>query len=91
MQGPTVPRHLFYISVKDRDFAVIGDTGIHDKVGEEYWSQMCTDMETEFRRSNFVKGLVNAIHRAADSLTKYYPLAHDDRNELSDEISIGQI
>ena len=82
---------LFYISVKDRDFAVIGDEGIHTKVGEGYWEDLCREMEKSFRSSLFVEGLVNAIHKAADSLATYFPWQSNDENELSDDISIGHI
>ncbi|MFT4660309.1 MAG: putative membrane protein [Patiriisocius sp.] len=82
---------LFYISVKDRDFAVIGDEGIHAKVIDGYWEDLCREMEKFFRSAHFVEGLVQAIHKAADSLATYFPFQLDDANELSDDISVGHI
>jgi len=48
-------------------------------------------MEVEFRKSHFVEGLVNAIEKAANSLAKHFPISGSDSNELSDDISVGNI
>ena len=31
---------LFYIALKDHKFAVLGDAGIHQKVGDEFWGKV---------------------------------------------------
>ena len=82
---------LFYLSVKDQDFAVIGDKGIHEKVGEQYWFDLSREMEKEFRQNHFIEGLVAAINKAAAELARFFPVASDDKNELTDDLSIGQI
>ena len=30
---------IVYVAIKDRQLAVYGDTGIHQKTGNEYWKQ----------------------------------------------------
>jgi len=82
---------LFYISVQDREFAVLGDIGIHEKVGEQYWAELSKEMEMAFRQSKFAKGLVQAIRNAGESLQTYFPIQPGDHNELKDDISVGNI
>ena len=82
---------LFYISVCDHDFAVIGDAGIHAKVGDAYWKQLCNELEEHFRAGMYTGGLVKCINHIGDVLKSYFPLDARDVNELSDDISMGQI
>src|SRR6266704_6889641 len=47
----TAARHgvLIYVAVTDRKLAVIGDQGIHERVGEAYWEQVVADVIAHFR------------------------------------------
>ncbi|MFN8241897.1 MAG: TPM domain-containing protein, partial [Bacteroidales bacterium] len=40
---------LFYLAVKDRKFAVIGDAGINSKVSEGFWDCIKDLMQKEFK------------------------------------------
>jgi uncharacterized membrane protein len=82
---------LFYLGTDDHDFAVIGDAGIHDKVGEDYWLSMKDDLEKEFRAGDFCQGLCAAIQRAGQSLKTYFPRSSQDQNEIDNSISSGHI
>ena len=82
---------LFYISVCDHDFAVIGDAGIHAKVGDAYWKQLSNELEEHFKAGMFTGGLVKCIDHVGDALKSYFPVDARDVNELSDDISMGQI
>src|SRR5215510_11542100 len=35
---------LIYVAIKDRQLAVYGDEGIHQKVGDEYWNKVVSEM-----------------------------------------------
>src|SRR5690554_3000700 len=39
---------LFYIAVEDRKFAVLGDTGINQKVPENFWEDIKEEMSVCF-------------------------------------------
>jgi len=82
---------LFYLAVKDHKFAVLGDKGINDKVPDDFWDQMKDRMESDFRQGRFTEGLCTAVEEAGRLLRQHFPHtgAHD-RNELSDELSVGQ-
>jgi len=41
---------LVYISVRDRKLAVIGDKGIHERVGEAYWQGLVAAVRERLRQ-----------------------------------------
>ena len=80
---------LFYLSLDDHKFAVIGDVGINQKVGDEFWEIVKNEMIPLFKENKMVAGLAMGIEKAGIELKKYFPYQSDDKNELDDEISFG--
>ncbi len=80
---------LFYLAVKNRKFAVIGDEGINEVVPEDFWEDLKAEMLDSFREENFTDGLVDGITQTGEYLKKHFPYQTDDVNELPDEISFG--
>src|SRR5664279_2020132 len=39
---------IVYVAIKDRQLAVYGDTGIHQKTGDEYWKAAVNNMLSHF-------------------------------------------
>ncbi len=81
---------LFYLAIKNRKFAILGDIGINQKVPENFWDDIRDKMLDDFRENKFAEGLVNGISEAGKQLKKHFPHQTDDINELSDEISFGE-
>jgi uncharacterized membrane protein len=81
---------LFYLAVKDRKFAIIGDAGINAVTPENFWDEIKDRMVSCFIKDNFAEGLIHGIDMAGEALKKYFPYQSDDVNELSDEISFGK-
>ncbi|MBP8959803.1 MAG: TPM domain-containing protein [Bacteroidales bacterium] len=81
---------LFYLAVKDRKFAIIGDAGINSKVPEGFWNQIKEIMEKNFKEGRFAEGLSEGIRMAGEKLKEYFPYSKDDINELSNEISFDK-
>ncbi|MBE0639639.1 MAG: TPM domain-containing protein [Bacteroidales bacterium] len=80
---------LFYLAVKNRKFAVIGDVGINVNVPESFWEELNMEILSYFRENQFAEGLIYGIGRTGEYLKKYFPYQKGDRNELSDDISYG--
>lgn len=78
---------LFFLATADRRFAVIGDRGIHERVGEAFWDRVRELLEGHFRKREFAEGLVRAVEQVGDELSRAFPRDFDDRNELPDAIS----
>ena len=81
---------LFYLAVKDKRFAIIGDGGINAKTGPHFWDEIKAMMEGHFRKGEFAIGLENGVRLAGDALKKHFPYKKDDKNELSDDIVFGK-
>jgi len=81
---------LFYLAVKNRKFAILGDVGINKVVPEDFWDGVRDKMLDHFRENHFSDGLVEGITLAGKLLKKHFPYQKDDVNELPDEISFGK-
>ena len=80
---------LFYLAIESHKFAIIGDAGINSKVPEGFWDEIKSVMEKDFRTGDFAGGLAKGIIMAGKQLKEHFPYQRNDKNELSDEISLG--
>ncbi|MBE0647970.1 MAG: TPM domain-containing protein [Bacteroidales bacterium] len=80
---------LFYLSVQDHKFAILGDMGINQMVPDTFWDDIKEMMAAKFREGEFASGLTEGILQAGKHLKKHFPYQSDDVNELADEISFG--
>jgi len=78
---------LIYIATENHKIAVIGDAGIHNKLGKDYWDKIVESMISKFRAGQKGDGLAQAIIDCGEQLKHYFPYNSDDKNELSDSIS----
>lgn len=83
---------LFYFAVDDRTFVIFGDEGINNLVSDDFWESTKNEMLGYFRQGSFKEGIVAGILKAGEVLKSYFPFDEEkDINELSDEISTGNI
>jgi uncharacterized membrane protein len=87
----TAERHgvLIYAAVGDHKLAVIGDAGIHARVGEAYWRSLVAGITEHFREERPRDGFLHAVRDVGQALRRHFPRRPDDPNELTDEVSIG--
>jgi uncharacterized membrane protein len=82
---------LVYVAVKDKQAAVLGDEGIHQKVGQKYWEEEVNKMMVCFQQAKLADGLVQCISDIGQALYQHFPYNSDtDKNELPDEIVFGK-
>ncbi|MBN1198942.1 MAG: TPM domain-containing protein [Bacteroidales bacterium] len=81
---------LFYLSVHDHKFAILGDMGINQKVPSTFWDEIKEEMAGLFRDGHLTNGLTIGIRKAGEQLKTHFPYQKDDVNELDDEISFGK-
>ena len=86
----TAERHgvLVYIAVDERRLAVVGDEGIHARVGDHHWNQVRDLMVAKLRAGAPREAIEGAVEELGRALAAHYPRRPDDRNELSDEVSV---
>ena len=81
---------LLYFAMKDRQMAIWGDEGIHQKMGQGFWEKEVAKILADFKREHFVEGICNMIQAVGEALKKNFPYASDDKNELDDTIVFGK-
>jgi len=82
---------LLYIAMKDRQLAVFGDEGIHNKVGTDYWNKEINLLINEFNTAHYGDGISQCVRDIGEALHQYFPFDNDtDKNELPDEIIFGK-
>ena len=80
---------LFYLATEDRQFAILGDGGINAVVPDDFWDGVRDTVIQGLAAGKAVEGLAAGIRLAGDQLAVHFPVAADDVNELSDDISFG--
>ena len=78
---------LFYLAVQDKKFAILGDAGINQKVSDNFWEEIKSDVISKFKKGDFAGGLSSGIVKAGEQLKAHFPYQEDDVNELDNEIS----
>lgn len=80
---------LIYIATKDKVFAILGDIGIHEKVGQEFWDNAKAIMKEHFQNGDVVRGIEKAIEQIGGALKMYFPHEAGDVNELPNDVILG--
>lgn len=80
---------LFYLSINDRKFAILGDAGINAVTPDNFWEEIKETVLSHFKKGEFDTGLSTGIKMAGEALKKHFPYQKQDVNELSDEISFN--
>ncbi len=82
---------LVYVAMKDRQLAVFGDEGIHQKVGDAFWNNAVKEMLLHFNKNNYAQGISNIVLQIGEALQQHFPYnAATDINELPDDIVFGR-
>jgi uncharacterized membrane protein len=89
--GMTQTRHLngvlIYIAPNLRQFQILGDTGVHEKCGDDFWKETAGEMEADFRRGAFTEGILRGVEKVGRVLAEHFPREAGDTNELPDEVT----
>jgi uncharacterized membrane protein len=79
---------LIFIAPASRAFAVVGGSGIHEKVGDDFWLEARDAARARFTEGRFTEGIVAAVGKLGDALALFFPRdATADVNELPDDVS----
>ena len=80
---------LIYLALEDRKLAIIGDVGIHARVGDEYWSAIRDRMVEGLRANAARDAIVGAVDEVGRVLREHFPRRPEDTNDTGDEVSVG--
>ncbi len=81
---------LIFVVPSRRNFVVLGDSGIHEKVGQEFWHEVVAGIAERFRADDFTSGIIRGIQHVGEQLAAHFPYdAETDVNELPDKVDFG--
>lgn len=82
---------LLYVAMKDHQFAIFADKGIHEKLGDKFWQKEVEQMSRHFRENHYIDALELVINDIGNALQTHFPYdQHTDKNELPDDIVFGK-
>lgn len=79
---------LIYVQLIDRQVEIVADRGINARVDKNFWEQICSQMQSEFRHGHFESGAVSAIRAITVELARHFPENGNARNELPDRVEM---
>ena len=82
---------LIYLSVFERRVVVIGDRGIHEKMGNQHWDEVRDLIIEGIKQGRAREGICAAIESCGRALASHFPHRADDTNELPDQVIDRQV
>ena len=80
---------LIYVAVEDKKMAIIGDAAINEKMEDNAWEQIKSDMLNHFRGGDIESGIIQGVKAVGEKIKVFFPIHADDTNELSNEVTFG--
>jgi uncharacterized membrane protein len=78
---------LIFVAPASRNFAIIGDEGVHEKCGDGFWRALADAMTEKFRGGQFEEAVLHGVERAGALLAEHFPSDGENKNELSDDVA----
>ena len=79
---------LVYLALDDHKLAIVGDEGIHGRVGEAYWAHVRDTMIQHLREASPGQAVVRAVEDLGRVLAEHFPRRPGDTpGDLSNQVS----
>ncbi len=79
---------LIFLLLERRQFYILADSGINEKVPQEQWDKIKDKMQEMFSTGKFCSGILHGIEEAGKVLSLHFPIKPDDTNEISDRVIV---
>lgn len=79
---------LIYISLTKKQFYILADEGINQKVSQSYWDSLAENLKNEFIIGNYRIAIIETITNIGIKLSEFFPRKVDDTDELSNKVVI---
>lgn len=63
---------LILVAPRARSFAVIGDAGLHERVGDAFWTATVAAMQPYFAKGDVTTAVVTGLHALGDQFRKHF-------------------
>jgi len=79
---------LIYVNLHLKQFYILADSGINDKVDQETWHSVRNEIQTAFQDGRYLHGVISGIERVGNILALHFPIKSDDTNEIPNQVVI---
>jgi len=80
---------LILLLLGERQFYILADKGINEKVEPTTWDSIKDKMQAMFLKGEFSKGILFGIDEIGKILITHFPVKQDDKDELNNRIAIN--
>jgi uncharacterized membrane protein len=80
---------LIFLVPSRRTLVVLGDEGIHEKVGQAFWDDVVRKASARFSAGDYTEGLLEAIATVGKPLAEHFPSEGVNPNELPNQVDFG--
>jgi uncharacterized membrane protein len=77
---------LIFIAPVSHQFAVVGDTAVHAKCGDDFWREVVEGMAAGLKRGDFTEALLHGVEKVGLLLSAHFPPEAAGRNDLPDAV-----
>ena len=77
---------LLYLAPRTRQFAIVGDSGVHAKCGNAFWQDVSAKLSAALRQGDYTAAVIQTVAQIGTLLAAHFPSASGDANELSNAI-----
>jgi uncharacterized membrane protein len=78
---------LIFLRLRTKEIAILGDIGIHQHVGNEFWNAVKEEVIQTIQQNNVTDGVVKGVEIIGKQLGIFFPPSDENPNELSDEVT----
>lgn len=75
---------MVYVSLRERALVVLGDEGIHQRMGTPAWESLVAEALQEAKAHGLLQSFCVLVRHLGEQLGQHFPRRTDDRNELPD-------
>ncbi len=78
---------LIFLRLRTKEIAILGDIGIHQHVGNEFWNAVKEEVIQTIKQDNVTEGIVKGLEIIGKQLSIFFPVLDENPNELPNEIT----
>lgn len=79
---------LIFILFGERKFEIVADEGINKKIPDQKWDRIEQMMTDEFKKENYLNGILMAVNEIGGVLKNEFPPSPDNPDELSNDVIV---
>lgn len=81
---------LLFILFEEREFYILADKGINEKVDKNTWEEVKDHLQNYFIKGEYRKGIINSLEEMGNILAVHFPIKPGDLNEIADDVIVSE-